>query len=462
MRAPFATLALLLGAACSSSAPGDAVSATPEAGPSGWHVASGFLRDDAGRVVMLRGANVSGANKSKPYFDFQREPDLEKLRDWGMTSMRFLVLWAAIEPEKGVYDDAYLDAVADRIGWAKQAGINVVLDMHQDLYGEGFGGDGAPRWTCDEAHYKAYVPSAGAWFLNYLNAEMIACYDHFWQSDELISHYAEAWRRLAKRLSGFDDTIVGFDPMNEPYWGSVSMLSFEETTLQPFYEKVVAAVRAVRPGWVAFTEPASSRNLGIATGLTPFSFANVVYAPHSYDRDAESGKGFDAAHRAAVLSNLDSLAGEASALGAGLWVGEYGGMAAAPGITEYMNAQYDGFAANNAGSAYWHYGKDGGYSILDADGQEKPALVAALARPYALRVAGTPLSQGFDAGTSTYTLRFRPDAAVTAPTVLAAPDRLYSKSARIDCGGCTVTRTPGEIALSKVPSAGEVTVVLRP
>ena len=26
-------------------------------------------------------------------------------------------------------------------------GVHVILDMHQDVYGEGFGGNGAPRWT---------------------------------------------------------------------------------------------------------------------------------------------------------------------------------------------------------------------------------------------------------------------------------------------------------------------------
>jgi endoglycosylceramidase len=459
--APLASL-LLLTSACSSD-PAPASQASTDAGRAGWHVAGGALRDPEGRAVMLRGANVSGANKNEPYFDFHREADLARMRDWGMRSMRFLVIWAAIEPAKGAYDVAYLDAVAERMSWARQAGITVVLDMHQDLYGEGFSGDGAPRWTCDESHYKAYVPSSGAWFLNYLNPEMIACYDHFWQSDELKSHYAEAWRRLAARLAGYDDVIIGFDPMNEPYWGSQSMLAFEAATLQPFYEEVVAAVRAERPGWVAFTEPASSRNLGVPTGLTPFSFGDVVYSPHSYDRDAEGGKGFDPSHRAAVLANFESLAGEASSLGAALWVGEYGGMAASPGIGEYMTAEYDGMAAVNAGSAYWDYGKGGGYSFLDADGTERPALVAALVRPWAERVAGTPVSQAFDAKTSAYTLRFRPDPAVAAPTILAVPDRLYPNGVRVECGGCAVTRAPGEALLgASSGQGGEVTVSLHP
>src|SRR6185503_4615431 len=110
--------------------------------------------------------------------------------DWGMNSIRFLIIWAAIEPEKGVYDASYLDAVAERMDWARDAGLSVVLDMHQDLYGEGFQGDGAPRWTCDEAHYAAYTPTEN-WTLNYLDPEMIACFDQFWASSELRDHFAE-------------------------------------------------------------------------------------------------------------------------------------------------------------------------------------------------------------------------------------------------------------------------------
>ena len=58
--------------------------------------------------------------------------------DWGMNGIRFVMQWAAIEPEEGVYDADYLDAVAERIGWAARRTSAVVLDMHQDVYGMGF------------------------------------------------------------------------------------------------------------------------------------------------------------------------------------------------------------------------------------------------------------------------------------------------------------------------------------
>ena len=203
--------------------------------------------------------------------------------------MRFPVEWAAIEPQKGEYDDAYLDAVTQRIQWLTDAGLMVVLDMHQDPYGEGFGHNGAPVWTCSQAHYDAVV-STTRWFANYANEHVIACYDQSRASDELQNHYAEAWRRLAARLSAFS-SVVGFDVLNEPYWGSLGPASFDEGPLTVLYKRVVEAVREEAPDWVAFLEPSASRSLGFTTHLEAFPLRDVMYAPHSYDSEAEGGGG---------------------------------------------------------------------------------------------------------------------------------------------------------------------------
>jgi endoglycosylceramidase len=378
-----------------------------------------------------------------------------------MNSVRFLVTWAAVEPEKGVFDDAYLDELAKRMDWAREAGLYVVLDMHQDVYGEGFavgGGDGAPRWTCDESAYQSFKPDPSQWFLNYLAPEVTGCYDHFWNDAALRKEYAEAWRRVAHRLAGYDDVILGFDPMNEPYWGSYSITSFEADVLEPFYAEVVAAVRSERPGWLAFIEPASSRNLGIPTSLAELPFGDVVYSPHSYDRDAESGKGFDPAARNPVLANGRALADEAKALGAALWIGEYGGNPDAPGIDAYMTAEYDAFAAVAAGTTYWAYDEGGGYSVLDADGAERSALVDSLVRPWPERVAGDPLSYAFDAATSTFTLTYRPDRTIVEPTVVSVPARVYPNGYSVECGGC-VTNADGALLEISEPPPGDTAVV---
>ena len=400
-------------------------------------VSRGFLRDAQGRALVLRGANVSGKNKEPPYFDFHGPSDFARMRpDWGMNAIRFLVLWAAIEPTEGQYDGSYLDAVAERIGWARDAGLYVVLDMHQDVYGLGFasgGGDGAPLWTCDASNYASFQPT-NPWFFENLSAQVTGCWDGFWNSDDLQARYAEAWRQVALRLVAYDN-VLGFDVMNEPYWGSYEIEHFEQDRLEPLYERVVPAVRSAAPSWIAFLEPSSARNLGGTTNLTPPPFGNYVYAPHSYDRNAESGNGYDPADTPGIVSNIAALAQEAQARGGALWIGEYGGTQGEPGIVPYMTATSDGASAVSGSTMYWDYTM-GGYGLLAPDGTESQPLVNTLVRPYPEVVGGDPQGWTFDGSTSTFVLTYHPDRSVAAPTVVVVPSRVYPSGYAVACGGC--------------------------
>ncbi|HEX7663773.1 MAG TPA: cellulase family glycosylhydrolase, partial [Polyangiaceae bacterium] len=338
-----------------------------------------------------------------------------------------------------------------------------VLDMHQDVYGEGFmigGGDGAPKWSCDASNYASFVP-ADQWYLNDLSAQVTACYDHFWHTPEIRAHYEEAWKRLLSRVAD-SGVVIGVDPMNEPYWGSTNINSFEPELLQPFYEELVPQLRAIAPNVIAFLEPSTIRNLGTPTNLVPFPFANVVYSPHSYDRDAESGVGFDPSHRDPLIANVDALAGEAQSLDAALFIGEYGGMANTPGIAPYMTAQYDAAGKHAASSMYWSYDESANYGLLNPDGSEKTILTDVVARPYPERVAGTPSSFAFDAATSTFTFTYAPDASTTAPTLVSIPDRVYPNGYAVDCGGCESTKSPNRLTITKPGSGASVTVTVRP
>jgi len=426
--------------------------------PARWHVSRGFIRDALGRAVIMRGMNIANSHKHKPYFGFHAEADFARVsKQWGMNSVRLLVSWSAVEPQKGVYDTAYLDKVSKRVAWAAKAGLLVVVDSHQDVYGEGFNGNGAPRWTCSEALYKAHKP-VSPWFLNYSSPQVMACFDGLFSDASLGQAYAAMWAQVARKLKGHAN-IVGFDVMNEPHWGTYNVFTFEKDRLQPFYDRVVKAVRAEAPGWVAFLEPANSRNMGIKTSLQPFAYPDTVYAPHSYDPQAEQGNGFDETRRTTMLNNIKALAAEAVSLRSALWIGEYGGIADHKGIGAYMDANYDGVAAAAASQMYWDYGKGGGYAPLDKDGKEKKALLDAIVRPYPRRVSGDPVSYAFDEKTRTFTLTYRPAAAITAPTLIAVPARVYPTGYDVVCGGCTHNgKTVGTLAIT-VPAVGSPSTV---
>ncbi len=425
----------------------------------GWHVCRGQIRDEAGRAVILRGMNVSGDNKASPYLGWAQQPDVARMRDdWGMNGMRWVMPWAAVEPTRGVYDDAYLASVRARLDWAQAAGIAVVLDMHQDVFGEGFGFDGAPRWACDEARYAAFVPQA-YWSLDYTDANVIACFDGLYTDDNVSGAFVDAWAHVAQVL-GDHPAVIGFDTINEPHWGSYAVARFERDRLEPFDARIIDAVRAQAPGWLAFVEPANSRNLGIPTSLQPFAQRDVVYAPHAYDEQAEQSGTFDPAHRGDFLANIALLRQEADHLGAALWIGEYGGVSSDPQVGAYLDAAYDGAAAALGSTMSWSY-SHGGYGPIDASGAEIPAMTGALVRPYPSRIAGDPTAWTYDDTTGTLTVTWTNDPSIAAPTEIIVPARFGAPT--VTCDGCTVTIANDVVSITTAArGAVTATVVAAP
>jgi endoglycosylceramidase len=449
------------GGGCGRSGGGEQPVARPPR-PTTFYVEGGAIRDPSGRSVVMRGVNLAGAHKQKPYVsDFQPADYARIKNDWGMNALRFLVSWAGLEPTRGVYDETYLGEIEQRIGWARDAGLLVVLDMHQDLFGEGFlGGDGAPRWTCDESRYAAFKPTT-PWFFGSLDPNVGACFDALWTNGDVRGHLVEAWRQLAVRLAKYDN-VLGFDPINEPFWGTASLSTFEAERLAPFYGEVTNAVRSVAPGWLVFAEPSAARNLGFGSTFPKLPYEGVVYAPHAYDPSAESGNGFDPGHRDAMLQKLTDMRDEASAMGAGLFIGEYGGDSSKPGIAEYMTAAFDGAGAVGASTTYWAYDKNEvGYGLLHDDGSEKKELADVLTRPYPQRVAGKVISYAFDAKMQTATIQWEPDATVDTPTEIAVPVRVFPGGVVVDCGGCTVEEGPGTVRLRTQPPGNPVVITIR-
>jgi endoglycosylceramidase len=412
-------------------------------------VCDGAIRDAEGRAVVLRGVNLAGVHKNAPYTDDYTPADYVRLRaDWGMTAIRFLITWSAVEPNPGEFDDAYLAWVKERMAWAHDAGLAVVIDMHQDVYGEGFGFDGAPKWTCDVANYEGFVAKQ-PWGINYADPKVMACFDHLWTDAGTQREMAAAWRHVAEVLAD-EPAIIGFDPINEPSWGSQSIATFEPMLLQPFYEQMIGAVRESAPHWVAFVEPSSTRALGFSTKLVPFESPDIVYAPHLYDVSAESTQMFDPAKASALIETALDLQRDAEHLGTPMWIGEYGGNGTDPQIAAYMGAIYDGVSSVGAGSMSWAYDKGEGYCLLDAQGQEVAPLVGAVVRPAPALVAGRPIAWTYDPASRAFELQWHADASVSASTVILAPSRLYPAGMNIECGGCAVEVVGNEVRLGAV------------
>ncbi len=197
----------------------------------------GCLLDREGRQVVLHGVNLVCKDKSRGYIGHWTVEEFDQLHALGMNVIRLGLLWAGLEPEPGLYDEAYLDRVEHVIRRAGKAGLHVFLDMHQDLYGEAFA-DGAPAWAtlCEDVPHDA---SGMVWSDAYLNSKAVqTAFDRFWANEPAADgtgvqdHYARAWRRVAERF-GCIDCVIGYDLMNEPFPGSPAV-EIEQAMIQAF------------------------------------------------------------------------------------------------------------------------------------------------------------------------------------------------------------------------------------
>jgi aryl-phospho-beta-D-glucosidase BglC (GH1 family) len=109
-----------------------------------------YLRDDHGRYVFFHGVNASCTTKvpvkidkttklptyiGRPFPLEKARAELTRLRDMGFDSIRLLVMWEGVEPErKGKYDQAYLSYLREIVKIAGELGIYVLMDMHQDMF----------------------------------------------------------------------------------------------------------------------------------------------------------------------------------------------------------------------------------------------------------------------------------------------------------------------------------------
>ena len=191
---------------------------------------------------------------------------------------------------------------------------------------------------------------------------VIACVDHFFTSADLEAKFAALWPHVAQRLATAP-AVIGFDVLNEPNWGSYPIFTFERDRLAPLYDQVVPpSERPHRTG----SRSSSRRRAATSASRPPCRsrrFPTCVRAA-LVRRHGRERRRLRSAHRQLILDNVADLAGEATRLGAGLWIGEYGGIAANPGIVDYMAAQYDAAGAVAASTMYWAYDKSDGYGLL--------------------------------------------------------------------------------------------------
>jgi endoglycosylceramidase len=384
------------------------------AGPVGvWH--GQFVGPD-GKPIILRGLNVAQASKIPPYLPPQTSAGFAKMPGWGCNCIRYLILWAGVEPQPGQYDDAYLAAVRERLDWAQAAGLYVVLDMHQDVYGVKYGFCGAPAWACVDGGAAYEVNPAEHWAANYLKPAVLAAFDNFWEDAPgpggvgVQTRFRRAWQHVVLKL-GDHPVVIGYDLLNEPFYGNVlrypqtfaafakmaamlprgvnpmSLFSaqrseemrqfvadpnrlypaidcadaaihrFERERLMPFYKRMIAALGPMTPDAIFFLEPHIWASGGAHSFLTRKEVGGegvrIAFAPHYYDPGCAPDVPYDGNPARARIAFL-RMQEVARRLDAPVFLGEWGD-AESPATTavQYLGDQAKLLRELGFSHCYW-------------------------------------------------------------------------------------------------------------
>lgn len=398
-----------------------------------------YITDDQGRALILHGINSSSSakNPASDHMPWVTEADVEQETvDWGFNAVRLLIFWDGVEPEKGVFDDAYLDQVAERVNWYASRGAHVILDMHQDVYGYGVGGNGAPAWATELSLTGPFAMDFPGlpWWVDYIDPTVSAAFINFWRHTQyayLQDHYLMAWQRVAQRFK-HNPGVIGYDLMNEPYPGDLLKavsFSFEKQWLKPFYDRLIPAIRSVdEDKWLFFEPQSLGVNFGFASTLPTLEDSRpgesrLAYAPHSYPMTLHEGITYNLTDRLNMREWNRNRTAELNRQQVPLVVGEFGGSDNTPGFAKYLDDTLTMFDTMGAGWLYWSNDK-GSWGLLDENGNDNPK-VDILVRPYARAIAGTPVLFGFDQATKAFTLQFREKAGVSGTTEIFIPRRQY-------------------------------------
>ncbi|MEA2429787.1 MAG: endoglycosylceramidase [Thermoleophilaceae bacterium] len=432
-----------------------------------------WITDADGRVTVLHGLNM--VYKRPPYAPDAigfGDDDAAFLASEGYNTVRLGLIYKAVEPAPGQYDDAYLRRIENTVNILGRHGIVSLLDFHQDLYNEKFQGEGWPDWAVQDDG----LPTTNQGFpTNYLvSPGLNRAFDHFWANDPgpggvgLQDRYAAAWRHVADRFRN-NRYVLGYDLLNEPWPGTAWQQCAQpagcpefDSRLSAFVQRVRTAIRTVDPSSLVWYEPNVLFNNGADTNLANFGDKNAGMSFHDYCLTAnEGGSGYSEACQQSDSLVFQNAEKRSAATGDALLLTEFG-------ATDDRGSLLGPLALadqNMMSWQEWHYcgcndptttgAGDKQAIVLDpkkppTGGNLKTSTLDAVSRPYPRLIAGRPDAWAFDPDTHKFTFGYDPRQRVDgsapfgfgAQSEVAIPARQYPDGYTADVRGGAIVSSP--------------------
>ena len=277
-----------------------------------------WFRDEEKRYVLFRGVNFGSRSKLPPYLpiapldvhdisklDLKNEIEsvksgLDLLKSLGFNIIRLLISWKAIEPRpnsnleellpEGRKYLEYMKVIIDEL-YARN--LYVILDFHQDIANEVYGGDGFPDWAIaiDEEHEKPKAPTKPdkKWQFKYMiNKSLKETLKSFWENDltnldEGLKNYPVRTHlektigqtvKFFKSLNGGlgHPAIMAVEPFNEPHPSTIPKKDFESKFLVDYYRNVNSEIEKFDKALFIFIEPRVDWIMPADSGGMPVSY----------------------------------------------------------------------------------------------------------------------------------------------------------------------------------------------
>lgn len=362
-----------------------------------------WIKDKDGRIAIYHGVNISNyakvSNNGRAGISWHTREDYARLKDWGFNLVRYLVFWEAVEPVEGQIDTSYLNMTAERIGWLRDMGIDVLIDIHQDLYAQRFSGNGFPDWMVFTN--KSFEPHEN-WMINYLEPAVMESYGNFWKSSENQAKYRDMVKLVLSKVRMFDN-VVGVDVMNEPFPGYTK--EFESRVLSNFYGLLEDMFYGTGTDKYMAYEPWISTSAGLPATLTfKPSMVRGIYAPHYYDPVCHDGGPYKWENKKLMENSMALRVSEAAKVKVPLIYGEFGIGPQSDKYQDYIKDFVNLCDRYCVGWLWWSYDKTihSPFGLIDEDGKETPT-VKVLSRVYPQRIGGTKPKYGIEGNVFTLT-----------------------------------------------------------